>query len=104
MSDPLSRLRLAGWIEGATLLLLIGLAVPLKHLAGWPQAVSLLGPAHGLAVLAYSALAVEAVSSGGWTRAQAVRLIVAGLVPFGTLLNDRWLAARQAAAIGDGPA
>jgi integral membrane protein len=43
------RLRLASWAEGATLLLLLLVAVPLKRLAGWPEAVSLMGPLHGAA-------------------------------------------------------
>lgn len=97
MPEPLRRLRLAGWAEGVTLLLLLGVAVPLKHLAGWPQGVSLMGPVHGLAFMTYLACAVEAVSGGGWTRAQAARLLGASMIPFGTFLNDRWLAARQAA-------
>jgi integral membrane protein len=96
LSDPLSRLRLVGWVEGSTLLLLIGVAVPLKHLGGWPPAVTVLGPVHGLAFLAYIAAAIEAVASGGWTRAQTLRLLAVSLVPFGTFLNDRWLARRGA--------
>jgi integral membrane protein len=95
LSEPLFRLRLLGWIEGTTLLVLIGVAVPLKHLGGWPQGVSFMGPAHGFAFLVYLACVVETVASGGWTPVQAMRLVVVSLVPFGTFLNDRWLAARQ---------
>lgn len=102
MPQSLSRLRVAGWIEGTTLLLLIGVAVPLKHKAGLPQAVSLMGPVHGLAFLIYLAFSVEAVSFGGWSRAQVIRLFLVGLIPFGTLINDRWLAARRAQLIQDG--
>ena len=102
MPQSLRRLRLAGWIEGTTLLLLIGVAVPLKHQAGLPQAVSLMGPLHGLAFLAYLAFAVEAVSFGGWSRREAARLFLVGLLPFGTFVNDRWLAARLETPIRDG--
>jgi integral membrane protein len=102
MPQALSRLRLAGWIEGATLLLLVGVAVPLKHKAGLPQAVSLMGPVHGLAFLAYLVFAVEAVSFGGWSRAQVARLFIVGLLPFGTFWNDRWVAARRTQLLQDG--
>ncbi len=35
------------------MILLIGLAVPMKHFLGHPEAVQLLGPLHGLAFLGY---------------------------------------------------
>lgn len=39
--------------EGVTFVLLLLVAVPLKHLAGLPEMVRLLGPVHGLAFLSY---------------------------------------------------
>ena len=42
--DDIGRLRLAGYLEGATLVTLLFVAVPLKHLADMPQFVSLIGP------------------------------------------------------------
>jgi integral membrane protein len=98
LSDPLSRLRLAGLIEGTTLLLLLGIAVPLKHLVGWPQAVSVMGPTHGLAFVLYVVFAIETIAAGYWTGRDIVRLSLACLVPFGTFLNDGWLKSRQARA------
>lgn len=49
LTDPLTRLRIAGLFEGTTLLFLLLIAVPLKHLAGYPEIVSAAGPVHGLA-------------------------------------------------------
>ena len=49
--SPIARLRVLGRIEGVTLLTLIGIAVPLKHLAGEPMLVTLLGPLHGAVFL-----------------------------------------------------
>ena len=94
-SDPLMRLRLMGLVEGTTLLLLLGLAVPLKHLGGEPRLVTLLGPVHGLAFLLYAWCAVEAVSGGGWSRRDAARVLLAAIVPFGPFANDAWLRRRQ---------
>lgn len=56
LQSALRRLRRLSWIEGATLLLLVGVAVPLKRLAGWPDGVTLLGPVHGAAFLLYTGL------------------------------------------------
>lgn len=99
-------LRIASLVEGLTLLALVAVAVPLKHLAGWPHGVTWMGPLHGLAFLAYAWMAVEAVSAGGWRRAEALRLFGSALVPGGAFFNIGWLrrkatetgAARGAAA------
>ena len=49
----LRRMRVVSLIEGSTLLLLLLVAVPLKHLAGIFVATRIMGPVHGLAFLAY---------------------------------------------------
>ena len=83
MKAVLRPLRLASWAEGATLLLLMLVAVPLKRLAGMPEAVSLMGPIHGAAFVAY-VLMVLFYAWKGHLRAHAVPLLVmAASVPFG---------------------
>lgn len=91
----LHRLRLVGLLEGVTLLLLLLVAVPLKHAAGLPQAVSVIGPIHGLVFILYAVTLIEAISAGGWTRRAAVLAVLACLLPFGTFLNDRRLRAMR---------
>lgn len=54
---PLRALRGASLAEGATLLVLLLVAVPLKRMADLPLAVSIAGPLHGAAFLVYGALA-----------------------------------------------
>ena len=97
---PVGRLRIAGFAEGTTLLVLVGVAVPLKHLAGMPTAVSMLGPLHGLAFIAYFVAAMEVVGAGELARRDAWRTALVALVPFGTFANDRFLARLQARATG----
>ena len=83
MNPALLPLRLASWAEGATLLLLMLVAVPLKRLADMPEAVSLMGPIHGAAFVAY-VLMVLFYAWKGHLRAHAVPLLVmAAFVPFG---------------------
>lgn len=84
MTD-LARLRIASWAEGATLLALVGIAVPLKHLAGLPVATAIMGPVHGLAFLFYLWAVAAAVSGGGWRRSEIARLVIAAFIPFGAL-------------------
>lgn len=83
LQSALLRLRWMSWLEGTTLLLLVGVAVPLKRLAGWPQGVSLLGPVHGIAFLFYIGLVLWTTRSPYWTFSERLQLLMASLVPFG---------------------
>ena len=95
---PIGRLRLAGLVEGTTLIALIAVAVPLKHWADMPAAVSVLGPLHGLAFIGYFVTAMEVVGAGELARRDACRTALVALVPFGTFANDRFLARLQGRA------
>ncbi|MBO9195924.1 DUF3817 domain-containing protein [Rhizobium sp. 16-449-1b] len=90
-------MRAVSLLEGGTLLLLVLVAVPLKHLAGYPLATRIMGPVHGLAFLLYFWMLIQTVSGGGWTRSETLRMTVAAFIPFGAFLNERALARRQAA-------
>lgn len=96
----LRRMRLVSLIEGSTLLLLVLVAVPLKHLAGLPVATSIVGPIHGIAFVLYVWMLIQTVSSGGWQRSETFRMVAAAFIPFGAFLNERVLARRQAALSG----
>ena len=95
--SALSRLRIAGLVEGTTLLLLLFVAMPLKHLADWPLGVTLAGPVHGVAFLFYVVTLVEVGTAGILRGRPLLRGAVACLVPFGTFLNDHSLRRRIAA-------
>lgn len=81
------RLALASALEGTTLLLLLLVAVPLKHFAGLPVAVHMMGPAHGLAFAFYAWSVIEAAAALGWSGGEVARLLAAALVPFGAFRN-----------------
>jgi integral membrane protein len=83
----LRRLERVSLIEATTLVLLVCVAVPLKHLAGWPIGVALIGPIHGLAFLTYGWVAIQTVAGGGWRRAEAARLLLLAVIPFGGYFN-----------------
>ena len=51
----LGRLRVIGWWEGLSFLLLLGIAMPLKYWFGRPEYVRVLGMAHGALFLLYVA-------------------------------------------------
>jgi integral membrane protein len=93
----LERLRMGSLFEGTTLVVLVCIAVPLKHAFGVPQATAVMGPIHGLAYVVYMGLAIDALSGRKWNRAEAARLIGAAFVPFGAFFNVGWLKRREAA-------
>ena len=85
--SQLRRLEIASFAEATTLLLLLGLAVPLKHLGGWDMGVRVMGPVHGLAFLGYVWMALQTVAGACWSRAEIVRLFIVAFVPFGGFFN-----------------
>ena len=95
---PIRRLRIVARIEGVTLLTLIGLAVPAKHLLGWADGVHIMGPIHGIVFVTYLVLLAEAVAAGGWRGAEIARTVGLSLVPFGPFFNDGLIARKAAEA------
>ncbi|WP_227674954.1 DUF3817 domain-containing protein [Psychrobacter okhotskensis] len=49
----LKKLTFMGYLEGTSFLLLLGIAMPLKYMLGMPEAVSYIGPVHGILFMAY---------------------------------------------------
>jgi integral membrane protein len=93
----LRNLRIVATIEATTLVLLVFVAVPLKHLGGMPAAVKWLGPVHGIAFAIYVWMLATSAASGVWRRSEIIRLMVAAIVPFGGFLNAAWLARKRMA-------
>ena len=83
----LRRLEAASLVEATTLLLLVGVAVPLRHLAGQPGAVTVMGPVHGLAFAAYVWTVLQTTAGGGWHRREWLRLLATAFVPFAGFAN-----------------
>lgn len=95
--NQLGRTQAVSLLEGTTLVLLVFVAVPLKHFAGLPQATRVMGAVHGLAFLFYVWVLIQTAASCRWSRLETARMLAAALVPFGAFLNERALARRRAA-------
>jgi len=93
---PVDRLRLIGWFEGASFVLLLGVAMPLKYIWGEPLAVRIVGMAHGVLWMGFCAVLVDARKDQDWSLRQAAVPLVASLLPFGPFVIDRRL--REGAA------
>ena len=91
----LNRMRLASFFEASTLAVLVFVAVPLKHLAGIPQAVSIMGPVHGLAFLFYVWMLIQSHFQIGWSGREWLRMLLCAFVPLAGFVNERLLKRRQ---------
>ena len=83
--------RILGWLEGASFLLLLGVAMPLKYLAGLPHAVRVVGMAHGVLFVLFVILLIQVATEKSWSFKKSALSFVSSLVPFGTFYADsRW--------------
>jgi integral membrane protein len=77
--------------EGVSLLVLFGVAMPVKYGLGEPIVVAWTGWLHGVLFLLYVAGLGVGMARLGWSPLTAVFGFVASLVPFGTFLFERRL-------------
>ena len=94
----LRRLEQVSVVEATTLIFLVGVAVPLKHFAAFPEAVKVMGPVHGLVFCFYVWTVVQTVVGGCWCTAEWLRLAVTAVVPLAGYTN-LGLIRRKAAAL-----
>ncbi|GAB3337137.1 hypothetical protein GCM10027299_47910 [Larkinella ripae] len=89
LQTKLGRLRLLGFLEGLSLLLLIGIAVPLKYLGGDPAFVKALGPVHGLLFVLFVVNTLSVGIERRWKFLETTwKVLVACFIPFGTFYID----------------
>ncbi len=72
-------------------MVLFGIAMPLKYLAGMPMAVTIVGSAHGVLFLALVTMFLLGTRRIPISRGLAAAGIVAAVVPFGPFIIDRRL-------------
>jgi integral membrane protein len=87
-NTPIGRLRAIGLFEGISFLLLLGIAMPLKYMAGMPEAVKIVGWAHGVLFVLYIAAVVQVTLVHRWSFLRVAGAVVASLVPFGPFILD----------------
>jgi integral membrane protein len=88
MRAALPSLRLVGFLEGLSFLILLGYAMPLKYIWGDPAAVQQIGMAHGMLWILYVGLATLLQLKGYWKSRTTALLILASLLPAGPFVAD----------------
>ena len=91
IKSALGRLRIVAFLEGISYLVLLGIAMPLKYLAGLPQAVKVTGMAHGVLFVLFVVLLIQVAVEKGWSFKKSFLSFFSSLVPFGTFYADaKW--------------
>lgn len=88
-SPQVSFLRRMALLEGASFLLLLGVAMPLKYLAHMPMAVKVVGWAHGLLFVLFLYGLLQVMMSTKWPLGRYLVIFISALLPFGPFLIDR---------------
>jgi integral membrane protein len=89
--SALRQLRIVALLEGISFLLLLFVAMPLKHLAGLAIAVRIAGSVHGLLFLLFLSALFRAATEHNWPARRSLQAFGASLVPGGTFILDRML-------------
>ncbi len=88
IKTSIGRLRVIGFWEGVSFLVLLGIAMPLKYLADRPEAVRIVGMAHGVLFILYVWAAVQATLEHNWSWRRLVVLVIAACLPAGPFVVD----------------
>ncbi|MEM9443983.1 MAG: DUF3817 domain-containing protein [Verrucomicrobiota bacterium] len=89
----LKTLRVVGFIEGCSTLVLFFIAMPLKYIWGMPDAVSWPGRIHGGLFVLLVLLALIAIKQVPITYKLSFKIMVAAVIPFGPFVVDKELKA-----------
>jgi integral membrane protein len=88
-NSSVGRLRLIAGMEGTSLLLLVFIGMPLKHFGDNESMVKIMGPIHGALFLLFVFNALRVAVEQRWKFSTITwKLLVASLLPFGTLYID----------------
>jgi integral membrane protein len=89
MPSLFNSFRIIALLEGLSYILLLFIAVPIKHFGNDPTYVKLLGMPHGILFLAYIILAIMVGQELKWNTKILGIVLVASIIPLGTFYIDK---------------
>ncbi len=81
--------RIAAWVTGTGLLILVLVAMPLKYFAGDGRLVAVVGTLHGFLYMGYVVCTLILAERCRWRPVQAALVALAGTVPFVSFVAER---------------
>jgi integral membrane protein len=95
LTTNIGRLRIIGFLEGISLLVLLFIAVPVKYIGHYPAIVKTLGPIHGALFLLFIVNTISVGVEQRWKWGTTAKVLLACIIPFGTFYIDRKILRRQ---------
>jgi integral membrane protein len=89
LKTKIGRLRILGFLEGITLLVLVFVAVPMKYFYNNPTVSKTMGPIHGAIFLLFLFNTLSVGVEQSWKfKTTTWKVILACFIPFGTFYID----------------
>lgn len=89
LKNDLGRFRIMGHAEGASLILLLFVAMPFKYLLGVPEFVTVVGSIHGVLFIGYMLLTIYTTYKIRWSYKWFFSAAAVAFIPFGNLVLDK---------------
>lgn len=89
LKTNLGRLRVVGFLEGISYLLLLFIAMPAKYWGDNPMLVKVLGPIHGALFVLFVLIAFSVAADQKWKFGTTLKVLVSSIIPFGTFYVDK---------------
>jgi integral membrane protein len=81
--------RIAAWVTGVGLMVLVVVAMPLKYIFGQPELVAIVGVAHGFLYMIYIVCTLLLAERCRWRPLDALLILIAGTVPVASFVAER---------------
>jgi integral membrane protein len=94
IATALRNYRVAAWVTGVGLLVLVFIAMPLKYLFGIDRPTALVGMLHGFLYMAYIVCTLILAERCRWRPLDAVVILLAGTVPVASFVAERQVTRR----------
>jgi integral membrane protein len=88
-------LRVVSLLDAISYLVLLGVAVPMKHLWDQPKAVQITGPIHGGLVILLGLALLLAMRRANWSLWPPFLIFLAAMFPLAPFFADSWLKKEQ---------
>jgi integral membrane protein len=94
IATALRNYRVAAWVTGIGLLVLVFVAMPLKYFLGEPRPVALVGMLHGFLYMVYIVCTLILAERCRWRPLEAVVILLAGTIPIASFVAERQVTRR----------
>ena len=91
LKSPMGRLLKIGFAEGISFIILLGIAMPLKYIAGIAAPTRIVGMLHGVFFVGYVLALVHAKIAYNWSIKKSIFAFLVSFLPFGTFYLEKVL-------------